>query len=87
MKVLKYPLEKKHRQTVMLPADGEIVAVQAQHDCCTVWVQTRSPENITPRAFVCAFTGDELPEKLRYRGTCQFHDGSTVVHVYEELVV
>ena len=88
MKVLKYPLAKTGRQTIKLPVDTEIVAVQGQHDLCTLWVKTSNPEIAFDRTFVCAFTGEELtdnPGRLTYLGTCQFHHGGTVVHVFEEV--
>ena len=85
MKILKSPLAKLHRQTVRLPAEAKVVAVQDQHDLCTLWVQTDGVARVTNEStFVCAFTGDELDDNLIYLGTCQFHHGATVVHVFEE---
>lgn len=88
MQVLKYQLAHVRRQTIKLPVDAEIVAVQPQFEICTLWATTSNPEIVFDRTFVCCFTGDELtsdPDALRYLGTCQFHGGATVVHVFEEL--
>jgi hypothetical protein len=86
VKILKYPLAHMGRQMLRLPADAQIVAVQGQFDLCTIWVRTSTTDLFYDHTFVCAFTGDELPDGLKYLGTCQFHGGATVVHVFEEAV-
>lgn len=85
MRVLKFPLGHTGRQSIQLPAGAKIIAVQGQFDLCHLWVQTTSPGTTERRTFVCAFTGDEIADNLQHLGTCQFHHGATVVHVFEEI--
>lgn len=83
--VLKFPLTAQHRQTVMLPQGGQIVACQPQHGNVTLWVACEVEMPPEPHQFVCVTTGQPVPDDAGdYLATCQFHDGHTVVHVFHK---
>lgn len=81
--VLKFPLAKTHQQTIDLPADARIVACQPQHEEVTLWAICDPIQPRCPRTVTCVSTGQVIPDDAgQYVGTCQFHDGRTVVHAF-----
>lgn len=85
--ILKFPLARETIQTVLMPAGAKIIAVQGQHGLCTLWALCPHPAVLPPvsRTFVCLPTGAHVEPHLQHLGTCQFHHGGTVVHVFEAL--
>ncbi len=82
-RILKFPLTHTHRQTIDLPDGAKIVACQPQHGDVTLWALCDIDQPRTPRAVTCVSSGQDIPADAGdYVGTCQFHDGHTVVHVF-----
>lgn len=81
--ILKFPLARARRQIIDLPADAQIVACQPQHGDVTLWVLCATDQPRWPRAVTCVSTGQLIPDDAgQYVGTCQLHDGHTVVHAF-----
>ena len=80
--ILKFALKKERQNIIDMPANGVIFAVQPQHGFVTIWMKCDEEDNYDAREFVCISTGSVVPAG-KYLGTCQFHDGHTVVHVFE----
>ena len=82
-RILKFPLARTHRQQIDLPAGAQIVACQPQHGDVTLWALCNTDQPRTPRTVICVSSGQDIPDDAgQYLGTCQFHDGSTVVHTF-----
>lgn len=78
-RILKSPLARTHRQQIDLPAGAQIVPCQPQHGDVTLCID----QPRTPRTVTCVSSGQDLPDDAgQYLGTCQFHDGHTVVHTF-----
>lgn len=84
MKILKYRLGKGKFPFAVMPVDARIVAVQPQGDLVTIWAEVSGNADYADRHFVCLSTGESIPEGCSYLGTCQFHSGATVVHVFSQ---
>jgi hypothetical protein len=72
-------------QLITMPVDAQIVAVQPQDGKIAIWYYTKDQDVKSQRLFFCASSGDDLGEFISaedYVGTCQFHSGRTVVHVF-----
>lgn len=81
--ILKFPLAQTHQQTIDLPADAQIVACQSQHGEVTLWAICDPIQPRCSRTVTCVSTGQAIPDDAgQYLGTCQFHDGRTVVHAF-----
>ena len=75
--------------------DAEIVSVREQGEMIAIWaivdpkMQGIITEGKNPiRTFEVVMTGEEFDEregwaKMRFLGTCQFHGGSFILHVFE----
>ncbi len=83
MKILKYRLGIGKFPFAVMPTDAKIVAVQPQDGLVTLWAEVSGTADYADRHFVCLSTGESIPEGCAYLGTCQFHDGNTVVHTFE----
>lgn len=80
--IYKYALQTTRTQTIRMPADGRILAVQIQNDAPYIWVEC-DPDFITVsnRTFAVVGTGHDVPEDGAYIGTWQI--AGFVWHLYE----
>lgn len=81
--IYKYPLEIADRQTLMLPANPEILTVAAQHGRPCLWVLVDTDEELMP--FEIAMYGTGMPCNCAcndYIGTVQLLDGAMILHVF-----
>ena len=81
--IYKYPLEIADRQTLMLPAGHEILAVATQHGQPCLWVLVDTDEELMP--FGIAMYGTGMPcsqTRKDYIGTVQLLNGAMVLHLF-----
>lgn len=71
--------------TLLLPAGSRLVHVREQRNDVALWFEVPDPEaRKEQRGFQLFGTGTgPIRDGLEYVGTCQFADGSLVLHVYE----
>jgi hypothetical protein len=81
----KYPLLVQKVQSVLTHEDAQIIHVAAQGDAVCIWaiVDTDKPPAVIR---IGAFSsGVEIPDGMEHFGTALLHEGSTVVHVFQEV--
>lgn len=83
------------RHLINMVEDAKIVSVQAQREAIAIWVIVnprmqgiRTEEKNPMRTFDVVMTGEEFDERegMLFLGTCQFHEGSFILHVFELMV-
>lgn len=80
----KYTLEKRLWQVLQIPAGAEVVHVGAQHDRIQIWAIVDNKRPIQSRGFTVIMTGFDVPFDSEYLGTVLLHNGTTVLHVFQE---
>lgn len=83
MRILKYTLEVKDRQAILVPKGAQFLTVQMQHSKPQLWALC--PEApAQPRIIAIYGTGNPMPnEPGAYIATFQMADGQLVFHVFE----
>lgn len=85
--VWKFALPSRGHERLMMPADAQLLSVQAQGDTVTLWalVDPDAQRHIG-REFYVAMTGEALRFVNcdgTFVGTVQLHGGRYVAHVFE----
>lgn len=82
--VFKYPLALVEAiQSVDMPADARIVAVQWQSGRPTLWAEVTPNTAMQLRRFSVYATGEPIPPRAQYVGTVFQANAILVWHVYE----
>jgi hypothetical protein len=82
-RIYKYELHGGDEITIMMPADAEILAFQAQNNVPVIWVGVDLDQEPIPRTFFLKCTGFDYVADAIYHGTAQLHDGRLVFHLFE----
>jgi hypothetical protein len=87
-RIFKYTIDlDKREQTVLLPEFAEVLSAQVQRGDGQIWALVDTDEEQKPRKFFVFVTGAAVknPERLRFVDTLQLHEGSIVLHVFEQV--
>lgn len=93
MIILKYVLERRRLQTILMPKGCKILSLQTQFEKPCLWIafdrqNSDSYDRVDEaRAFVTIGTGENVPDTLssmNFVGTYQVDNGAEVYHVFEQ---
>jgi hypothetical protein len=88
-KIYKYELKTEAIQTVKMPVNAEILAIQTQHETPCIWALVDPNAPLQVRAFETFGTGHDVHYDMGvhriYKGTYQLANGALVFHVFERL--
>lgn len=85
MRIWKWPLEVTGTQTIQMPADAKVLAVQVQDGKPQAWVLVNECADFVERTFATYGTGHPVSsDPGKYVATYQLHDGEMVFHVFEQ---
>lgn len=86
MKIFKWTLEPKGRQTIQVPWCSQVLSVQTQGANISLWMLCDERNDLVDFDVVMHTTGQEIPasvsEVLDYLGTIQLCDGKIVYHFF-----
>lgn len=89
--IWKYVLDAELRQTISMPDGAEILSAGADGRDICLWVRVDDAAPETPRRFLVAGTGEQLPPEdgTTFIGTVQmpFIAGKNVVHLHSHPLV
>ena len=81
--IYKYPLVITDKQTLMLPANAEVLTVAGQHGQPCIWALVDTDAEPKPCEITMCGTGMPCDCALGdYIGTAQLLDGKLVLHVF-----
>lgn len=87
--IYKYELKTEDIQTVTMPVNAEILAIQTQHERPYLWALVDPNAKPEVRAFETFGTGHpvhcDMGVHRIYQGTYQLANGALVFHVFERL--
>jgi len=84
MKVLKWQLEVKDYQTLLLPKGAKVLDIQPKGESVYLWALCDLEADKEPRKFAIYGTGYPVPEEPgQYQATVQLYEGSFVGHIFE----
>lgn len=82
--VHKYPLQLVDLQTVEMPHDATVLAVQVQYEAPALWARVDTDQPPERRLIRLVGTGNPIPSNTgAYLGTIQLHSGRLVLHAFE----
>lgn len=82
MNIFKYPLEFVAEQTIEMPENICVLALQTQRGQPCIWAMVDPKEKLLPRKIIMRGTGNEFRDlKPRYIGTVQ--EGIFVWHFFD----
>lgn len=88
LKIWKWILEYRDEQTLVMPADAQLLSVQLGREgspCLWALCDTGPGNNQERRTILIYGTGNPIPEQPgRYLGTFQLDNGQLVFHVFEK---
>lgn len=84
--VHKYPLPA-HDCLVHMPLGAKVIHADIQGEQICLWAHVDTKQKKELRRFMIVGTGHTMPEgqKLEHRGTVLMHEGTLVVHVFENV--
>lgn len=87
LKILKYKLDNKHRQTIELTEGAEILSVHNQNNNACIWAEVNTDNPVEKREIITYATGENLNpcEGKRFLGTVSLDQDYYVCHIYEKL--
>lgn len=69
---------------IMIPKNGDVLAIRTQHDKPAMWVQVDPEEPKEIRKFIIVGTGHSIPDGTKsYLGMFFLNSGNYVGHIYE----
>jgi hypothetical protein len=87
--IYKYELKMKDFQHLLLPAEAEILTVQAQGNTPCIWAKVNTESPLEERCFEMFGTGINIPSGMgvsrKYINSFQLFGGSLVFHLFERL--
>ena len=83
MNIWKFPLFVSDEQSVDMPADAAILAVQVQNGVPCIWALVGPSFAPEPRTFRMVGTGHEFDGNGKHVGTFQLASGALVFHLFE----
>ena len=81
--IWKFPVEITDYQTIEMPANAQILAVQMQGSTPQLWAIVHPEAQVEKRYFRVYGTGHRVDQVGNFIGTFQMHGGSLVWHMFE----
>ena len=85
MRILKFPLEVRDRQSVLIPCAAKILSIQVQHGVPVIWALCDDSSVLSEHRYIDMYgTGEKIKgDPGDHIGTFQMEGGDLVFHAFE----